>query len=91
LLNVPLGATRYKSTVAIQRGRTMQTVKLDRAGGIAQAMTDMRTWLDQNGIEPISFQTRPSRRGNFRIELRFSRSDQASRFAEAFRKSVTTR
>jgi hypothetical protein len=58
----------------------MQTVRLDRTEGFARTMTDMRTWLDQNGIEPVSFHTRPSRRGGLRIELCFSRSDQADRF-----------
>jgi hypothetical protein len=65
-------------------GAIMQTVRVDRTEGFARTMTDMRTWLDRNGIEPVSFHTRPSRRGGFRVELRFSYSDQADRFAQAF-------
>lgn len=62
----------------------METVTLERAGEFARTMIDMRTWLDRHGIQPISFRTFPAPRGGFKVELRFSQSEQASRFARAF-------
>ena len=62
----------------------MLTVRLERSGEFGPTMIDMRTWLDRHGIQPIGFRTFPASGGRFKLEVSFSRADQARRFAAAF-------
>ena len=62
----------------------MLTVRLERSGEFGPTMIDMRTWLDRHGIQPSGFRTFPAPGGSFRLEVSFSRADQARSFAAAF-------
>lgn len=60
------------------------TVEVRRIGAdLAQLMSDMRTWLDHNSIEPESFQHSTGCPG-LAFRVGFQAEPQAAAFADAF-------
>jgi hypothetical protein len=51
---------------------------------VGTLMSDMRTWLDHQGIQPIEFKTTTLDPGNIAFDVEFCDVDQASLFRAAF-------
>jgi hypothetical protein len=53
-------------------------------GSVGRLMSDMRTWLDHQGIQPIEFKTATLTVGNIACDVEFRDIDQAALFRAAF-------
>lgn len=58
-------------------------IRLD-SGEMAARMSEMRQWLDRNGIEPDTFEYRRMDAGGVVYRVDFKNANEASAFAEAF-------
>jgi hypothetical protein len=47
-------------------------------------LSDMRTWLDHQGIQPIEFKAMSMETGGISVEVFFGRQPQAALFRQAF-------
>jgi hypothetical protein len=59
-------------------------VPMPPGGSVGRLMSDMRTWLDHQGIEPIEFKTATLAVGNMACDVEFRDVDQAALFRGAF-------
>ena len=53
-------------------------------GSVGLLMSEMRTWLDHQGIQPIAFKTARLEVGNVACDVEFRHVDQAALFRAAF-------
>ena len=53
-------------------------------GSLGSLMSDMRTWLDHQGIQPIEFKTNTLDVGSIVFDVGFRHVDQAALFRTAF-------
>ena len=60
-------------------------ITVNRPAGtpIGQIMNEIRSWLDENGIEPVDFTTLVGREG-ISFEIRFRTEGEAERFQREF-------
>ena len=54
------------------------------SGSSGLLMSDMRTWLDHQGIQPVEFKTITFDVGNVAFDVEFRHADQAALFRAAF-------
>ena len=55
-----------------------------RGSSVGSLMSDMRTWLDHQGIEPTDFRALTLPFGNVAFDVQFRHPDQATLFRTAF-------
>ena len=55
-----------------------------RGDSVGLLMSDMRTWLDHHGIQPIEFKATTLDVGNIAFDVGFRHVDQAALFRAAF-------
>ena len=53
-------------------------------GSVGLLMSEMRTWLDHNGIQPIEFRTATLDIDDIVFDVEFRHADQAALFRAAF-------
>ena len=59
-------------------------VEHPRGNSAGSLMSDMRTWLDHQGIQPIDFKALTLPFGNIAFDVEFRHPDQATLFRAAF-------
>ena len=55
-----------------------------RGSSVGLLMSDMRTWLDHQGIQPMDFKAITLPLGTIALDVEFRHPDQASMFRVAF-------
>jgi hypothetical protein len=55
---------------------------------LADAMNEMRVWLDHNQIELIDFKIAPTGLPGIGFDIGFRREEEAARFQQAFQRFV---
>ena len=65
--------------------RTAIKIEVKRPAGtpISQIMNEIRSWLEENRIEPVDFKTLVGREG-IGFEIRFRTEEEGERFQRAF-------
>jgi len=80
------GLTQWNSpgAVTIMSNLTMVRVEHSRGSSVGSLVSDMRTWLDHQGIQPIDFKEVTLPCGGVAFDLEFRHVDQATLFRAAF-------
>ena len=59
-------------------------VEHSRGSSVGSLMSDMRTWLDHQGIQPMAFKAITLPFGTVALDVAFRHPDQATLFRTAF-------
>ena len=61
------------------------SVRIERPKtSLGDAMSEIRTWLDDHKIQPVEFRSSPSVSGTSAFEIRFNRVEEARFFEQTF-------